>query len=61
MRIRFRASDFGLVAKIKISRCKIETGFLCRDDAITGVHSNQDQIWLVKIGECIGFYVYRRS
>ena len=21
----------------------------------TGVHSNQDQIWLVKIGQCIGF------
>ena len=29
--------------------------------SITGVHSNQDQIWLVKIGEYIGFYVYRRS
>ena len=28
---------------------------------ITGVHSDQDQIWLVKIGEYIGFYVYRRS
>ena len=28
---------------------------------ITGVHSNQDQIWLVKRGEYIGFYVYRRS
>ena len=32
MRIRFRALDFGLVAKIKLS-CKIETGFLCGDDA----------------------------
>ena len=31
MRIRFRASDFGLVAKI--NSCKIETGFLCGDDA----------------------------
>ena len=31
MRIRFRASDFGLVAKIKLS--KIETGFSCGDDA----------------------------
>ena len=32
MRIRFRASDFGLVAKIKLS-CKIETGFLYGDHA----------------------------
>ena len=32
MRIRFRASDFGLVAKIKLSG-EIETGFLCGDDA----------------------------
>ena len=32
MRIRFRASDFGLVAKIKLSG-KIETGFLCGDHA----------------------------
>ena len=32
MRIRFRASDFGLVAKIELS-CKIETAFLCGDDA----------------------------
>ena len=32
MRIQFRASDFGLVAKIKLS-CKIETGFLCGDHA----------------------------
>ena len=31
VRIRFRASDFGLVAKIQLSRCKIETGFLCGD------------------------------
>ena len=29
--------------------------------AITGVHSNQDHIWLVKIGDYIGFYVDRRS
>ena len=29
--------------------------------AITGVHSNQDHIWLVKIGYYIGFYVDRRS
>ena len=28
---------------------------------ITGVHSNQDQIWLVRMGEYIGFYVDRRS
>ena len=28
MRIRFRASDFGLVLKVKLS-CKIEKGFLC--------------------------------
>ena len=27
----------------------------------TGVHSNQDHIWLVKIGDYIGFYVDRRS
>ena len=27
----------------------------------TGVHSNQDHIWLVKIGYYIGFYVDRRS
>ena len=27
----------------------------------TGVNINQDQIWLVKIGEHIGFYVDRRS
>ena len=27
----------------------------------TGVHSNQDRIWLVKIGDYIGFYVDRRS
>ena len=32
MWIPFRASDFGLVAKIKLS-CKIETGFLCGDHA----------------------------
>ena len=32
MRIRFRASDFGLFLKIKLS-CKVETGFLCGDDA----------------------------
>ena len=36
------------------------------DDAIcegiiTGVHSNQDHIWLVKIGDYICFYVDRRS
>ena len=29
MRIRFRASNFGQVAKIKSHWCKIETGFLC--------------------------------
>ena len=28
---------------------------------ITGVHTNQDQIWLVKIGKYMGFYVDRRS
>ena len=28
---------------------------------ITGVHSNQDQIWFVKIREHIAFYVDRRS
>ena len=28
--------------------------------AITGVHSNRDQIWLEKIGENIGFYFDRR-
>ena len=28
---------------------------------ITGVHSNQDQIWLVHIGEYIVFYVDLRS
>ena len=33
MRIRFRASDFGLVEKNKSHWCKIETGFLCRDGA----------------------------
>ena len=32
IRIRFRASDFGVVVKINFS-CKIETGFLCGDDA----------------------------
>ena len=32
-----------------------------KPSTITGVHSNQDEIWLVKIGEYIGFYVYRRS
>ena len=32
VRIRFRASDFDLVAKIKLS-CRIETGFLCGDHA----------------------------
>ena len=36
------------------------------DDAIcegfiTGVHSNQDQIWFQKFVEYIGFYVDRRS
>ena len=29
--------------------------------SITGVHTNQDQIWLVKIGKYMGFYVDRRS
>ena len=33
MRIRFWASDFGLVAKNKYRPCKIETGFLCGDGA----------------------------
>ena len=33
MRIRFRASEFGVVAKIKLSRAKIQTGFLCGDHA----------------------------
>ena len=35
MWIRFRASDFGLVAKRNLIRakCKIETGFLCGDGA----------------------------
>ena len=28
---------------------------------ITAVHSNQDHIWLAKIGDYIGFYVDRRS
>ena len=27
----------------------------------TGVHTNQDQVWLVKIGKYMGFYVNRRS
>ena len=30
-------------------------------DRITGVHSNQDQILLVKIREYLGFYIDRRS
>ena len=33
MRSRYRASDFGLVAKINIISCIIETGFLCGDGA----------------------------
>ena len=33
MRIRLRASDFGLVAKYIYQSCKTETGFLCRDSA----------------------------
>ena len=33
MRIRFRASDFGLLAKDKDHPCKVETGFLCGDGA----------------------------
>ena len=36
MRIRFRASDFGLAAKVNASKyhsCKIETGFSCGDGA----------------------------
>ena len=32
-----------------------------RKNPITGGHSNQDQIWLVKKGEYIGFYADRRS
>ena len=37
--------------------------FFPSDDrrAITAVHSNQDHIWLAKIGDYIGFYVDRRS
>ena len=30
-------------------------------NSITGVHTNQDQIWLVKIGKYMGFYVDHRS
>ena len=33
MRIQFRASGFGLVAKINYHSCKIETGFMCGDGA----------------------------
>ena len=33
MRIRFRASDFGQVAKNNCHSCKIETGVLCGDGA----------------------------
>ena len=34
---------------------------ICCLMSITGVHSNQDHIWLVKIGYYKGFYVDRRS
>ena len=41
---------------------EIEVTFsLCVLTLFTGVHNNQDQIWLVKIEEYIGFYVDRRS
>ena len=55
MRFRFRASDFGLVAKMyQVSHwCKIETGFLCGDGArVTRVFARVIQqlgFWTQKI------------
>ena len=38
-----------------------EKDFETINNIITGDHSKQDQISLVKVDECIGFRVYRRS
>ena len=47
------------VSFLPIVYCCVE--YTTYSHIITGVHSNQDHIWLVKIGEYIGFYVDRRS
>ena len=44
-----------IIRIIALSFSLLTTGYF------TGVHSNQDHIWLVKIGDYIGFYVDRRS
>ena len=53
-------SDKAVSRGVALSGGVIEVGF-GRCTTITGVHSNQDHIWLVKIGDYIGFYVDRRS
>ena len=65
MRIRFRASDFGLVAKIKLS-CKTETGCLCGDDALVILFFarviEQLGFWTQKIQAIVDYcYVRRRA
>ena len=40
----------------KTKKCVMSEKF-----ANAGVHSNEDQIWAVKVGEYVGFYVDRRS
>ena len=65
MRIRFRASDFGLVAKINVTR-EIETGFLCGDgDRVIRFFARVIQqlgFWTQKIQPNVDYcYVRRRA
>ena len=65
MRIRFRASDFGLVAKINVTR-EIETGFLCGDgDRVIRFFARVIQqlgFWTQKIQPNVDCcYVWRRE
>ena len=63
MRIRFRASDFGLVAKIKLY-CAIGTGFLCGYDTRVILFFarviQQFVFWTQKIQANVDYYCYVR-
>ena len=59
--IRITRLQVGIFGRCFMKHTRYQVSYTIIGITITGVHSNQDQIWLVRMGEYIGFYVDRRS
>ena len=51
----------GIFGRCFMKHTRYQVSYTIIGITITGVHSNRDQIWLVRMEEYIGFYGDRRS